>query len=354
MNTVEPSELTSRRHEVDYDEDGLEAVYRYAMENGWGDGLPLVPPTPERVQAMLKGTRRPPGDFVASVATTQGAATVEKVAINAVMAGCLPEYLPVVIAAVEACAASEFNLQGIQTTTNPVGPMVLVNGPVRNRLGFNSGGNALGPGNRANATVGRALRLVLINLGGGRPGQIDLATLGFPGKYTMCCAENEEANPWAPHHVTEGLPADRSAVTVFGVQALHNIIGIGIQGKGREILRMIGLGMRAIGTNNMTFGGQALVLVCPESAEAIAKDGFSKSDAAHFLYEHSRIPFDELPQGSQDVVLKRRARWLNPTAVPVSDSPEDIQLVVVGGAGIHSVFAPSFGSTRSVTRPIEE
>ena len=354
MKAAKSPRLTSELHNVEFDHDDLEAIYKYTMAHGWGDGLPVVPPTPERVAAMLAGTGRSRDEEIATVAPAYGAATVEKIAINAVMAGCLPEHLPVVIAAVEACAAPEFNLYGIQATTNPVAPLVLVNGPIRLRLGFNSGGNALGQGNRANATVGRALRLVLINLGGGRPGQIDFATLGFPGKYTLCCAENEEANPWQPHHVTEGLAAEQSAVTVFGVQALHNIVGIGIQGKGRDALRMIGLGMAAVGTNNMTFGGQALVLLCPEHVAAIANEGFSKPEASHFLYEHSRISFRDLPEGSRQVVLGRRARWLNSDAVTVADSANDVQLVVVGGVGDHSVFAPSFGTTRSVTRAIQD
>lgn len=354
MNGRGVSKLVSKRHSVDADAHDIEAFYAYAMDRGWGDGLPIVPPTPDRIALMLRGTDRPADEVVATVAPAYGAATVEKIAINAVMAGCRTEYLPVVIAAVEACAAPEFNLYGIQTTTNPVAPLVLVNGPIRERLGFNSGGNALGQGNRANATVGRALRLVLTNIGGGRPGELDFATLGFPGKYTLCCAENEEANPWQPFHVDQGQPVDESTVTVFGIQALHNIVGIGIQGKGRDALRMIGLGMGAVGTNNMTFGGQALVLLCPEHAASIAKEGFSKSDAAHFLYEHSRISFAGLPDGSREVVLGRRARWLNPEAVTIADSPNDIQLVVVGGVGDHSVFAPSFGSTRAVTRAVHE
>jgi hypothetical protein len=348
----DPAQLASKRHAVGFDTDDIESFYRYAMERGWGDGLPLVPPTTDRVAAMLEGTTRASGELIATVAPAYGAATVEKIAINAVMAGCRPEYLPVVIAAVEACAADEFNLYGIQATTNPVAPLVLVNGPIRKRLDFNCAGNALGQGNRANATVGRALRLVLINVGGGTPGQLDLSTLGSPAKYTLCCGENEEANPWQPHHVTTGLSPDASSVTVFGIQALHNIACPGVRGDGRDFMRTIGLGMAAVGTNNMTFGGEALVLMCPEHAAAIAKDGFSKSDAAHFLYEHSRISFLDLPEATRQVVLRRRSTWLNPAATTVADSPSDVQLVVVGGAGDHSVFAPSFGATRSVTKEI--
>ncbi len=353
MSSTERSAPRSRRHKIEFASDELEAVFEYALAQGWGDGLPLVPPTEERVAAMLASSRLGPETVVGALAPADGAATVESIAINAVMAGCKPEYLPVVIAAVQACADPTFNLYGIQGTTNPVAPLVVVNGPIRKRLGFNFGTNALGQGNRANATVGRALRLALINIGGGRPGVLDMATLGFPGKYTFCCAENEEANPWDPYHVRAGLERDQSSVSVFGVQALHNIVAIGVH-DGRDIFRTIGMGMAAVGTNNMTFGGQALVLLSPEHAAAIAKEGFTAADVAHFLYEHSRIRLSQLPADSQQVVLKRRSKWLNRDMVTVADSPEDVQLIVVGGAGNHSVFAPSFGSTRSVTRVIDD
>jgi hypothetical protein len=344
--------LLADRHTVDSGDDELEAIFEYGMKRGWGDGLPIVPATPERVERMLQFTERSPGDVVGTVAPAYGVATVEKIAINAVMAGCKPAYLPVVIAAVEACCDPTFNLYGIQATTNPVAPMVLVNGPARVELGFNWAGNALGQGNRANATVGRALRLVLINVGGGRPGELDLATVGSPAKYTCCCAENEDSNPWEPYHVSKGFRLDQSTVTVFGIQAFHNIVAIGVQ-SGREILRTLGMAMAAVGTNNMTHGGQVLMILGPEHAAAIASTGLTRADTSHFLYEHARIPFGPLPAESQEVILRRRHNWLNRDSVTIADSPSDVELAVVGGAGNHSVFAPTFGATRSVTRAID-
>jgi hypothetical protein len=333
--------------------DELEDVYTILLGKGWTDGLPVIPPTPERVQRMLLGTKRDPEAAVCSVAPTYRRARVVDVAINAVMAGCLPEYLETVIAAVDACSAPEFNLYGIQATTNPVAPHILVNGPARTALSINSRGNALGQGWRANATIGRALRLVLVNIGGAVPQAFDLATHGSPAKYSSCCAENEEESPWEPYHVSRGYPAEQSVVTVFGVQAFHNVIALAAQ-SARDVLMNLGPGMAAFGTNNMTFGGQALVLLSPEHAQRLANEGFTRSDVQQALYEHSRIRVSDLPQQTQDKLLGRRLRWINPDAAPITDSYQDIEVVVVGGAGDHSVFAASFGPTRAVTREIAE
>ena len=174
---------------------------RFFHEQRWSDGLPVVAPTREYVDLMLRHTRRAPNEVVAKIAPAFGAATVERIAINAVLAGCYPEYLPVLLAAVEAMAAPELNLQTIQSTTNPAGLWLIVNGPVADRLGINSGPSCLGPGSWANATMGRALRLIQQNIGGALPGVMDRATHGYPGKYTFCCAENEKLTPWEPLHV---------------------------------------------------------------------------------------------------------------------------------------------------------
>ena len=206
----QPSALRSRRIELGADEDAVEACY----SRGWTDGLPVVPPTPERVLRMLGGTRRDKDEVVAIVPPDLVECTVEKVAINAVMAGCLPEYLPVVLAAVAAACTETFNIHGLLATTMSVGPMIVVNGPIRRRIGMNSGINAMGQGNRANAAIGRALQLVVRNVGGGRPGGVDRATLGQPGKYTFCFAENEEDSPWEPLSVERGIAPGVSAVTL--------------------------------------------------------------------------------------------------------------------------------------------
>ena len=198
--------LRSRRVELAELEDEAEAMF----DRGWTDGLPVVPPTEERVLRMLDGTTRAPDEVVAVVPPDLVECTVEKVAVNAVMAGCKPEYLPVVLAAVEAACTDEFNAHGLLATTYFSGPVVIVNGPIARAIGMNSGVNALGQGNRANATIGRALQLVIRNVGGGRPGEVDRATLGNPGKYTFCFAEDEAGSPWEPLSVERGFaPARR-------------------------------------------------------------------------------------------------------------------------------------------------
>ena len=209
------SKLAARRVRMPADLDPFEFI----DQQGLTDGLPVVPPTEERVARMLAGTSRQPGDVVADVPPNLAPATVEKVAINAVMAGCKPEYLPVVIAAVEAACTDAFNLHGVLATTYFVGPLLIVNGPIRQRIGLNCGRNVFGQGTRANATIGRALQLVVRNVGGGRPGEVDMSTLGQPGKFGACIGENEELSCWEPLHVERGFDRDQSTVTVFAAEA---------------------------------------------------------------------------------------------------------------------------------------
>jgi hypothetical protein len=187
--------------------DSLEEISELYYERGWTDGLPIVPPTEDRVARMLSGTIRNAQEVVGEVPPGQGEGTVEKIAINAVMVGCTPDAMPVILAALEAMLEEPFNLYGIQATTHPVAPLLIVNGPIRNKIGINSGYNVFGQGTRANATIGRAIRLILVNLGGGIPGKLDRSTQGQPSKYSFCIAENEEASPWAPLHVERGFDA---------------------------------------------------------------------------------------------------------------------------------------------------
>jgi hypothetical protein len=197
-------------------DDDLDAINRLYRERRWSDGLPIVPPTRDRVERMLQSTSRARYDVVARIAPGYGAATVERIAINAVMAGCDPAYLPVLIAACEAVAEPQFNLQGIQATTNPVAVWLVLNGPIARKLDVNAGLNCIGQGTWANATLGRAMRLVLQNIGGALPGDMDRATQGQPGKYTFCCAENEGESPWDPLHVERGFEREASTVALEG------------------------------------------------------------------------------------------------------------------------------------------
>jgi hypothetical protein len=205
------SSLRSRRVELAALEDDWEAMW----DRGWSDGLPVVPPTEARVLRMLEGTSRAPDEVVAVVPPDLVECTVEKVAVNAVMAGCRPEYLPVVLTAVEAACTDEFNVHGVLATTMPVGPVMVVNGPICDEIGMNSGLNLLGQGNRANSTIGRALQLTIRNVGGGRPGGVDRATQGNPGKLGLCFAEDEAGSPWESFAESRGFAPGTSTVTLF-------------------------------------------------------------------------------------------------------------------------------------------
>src|SRR5438874_5104761 len=213
------SELASVRHEVP---DTLEAI-EYCYRQGWTDGLPVVPPTEERVRQFLDAAGLEPDAVLGEVVDRARVITAEKVAINAVMAGCLPAYLPVVVAAVQAMTADPFCLHGSMASTGGAAPLVVVNGPIRAELGLNSGVNVFGPGNRANATIGRALRLILLNVCDAQPGVLDQATMGHPGKYAYCIAEHEEETSWQPLHAARGLPRELSAVTVMAAEAPHYV-----------------------------------------------------------------------------------------------------------------------------------
>jgi hypothetical protein len=329
----------------------------FMMERGWGDGLPLIPATSERVAAMLAGTRRPAGDRVAVLPPRLGLATVERVAVNAVLAGALPEHLPVILTAVEAVSQPAFNLQAVQTTTHPCSPLVIVNGPIAARLGVNGAGNALGQGHRANAVIGRALRLTLQNVGGARPGHEDRATQGHPGKYTYCVAENEAASPWAPLSVDRGFPPEVSTVTVCGSEAPHNINDHG-SSTPEGILTTVAGTVATVGSNNIYLGGEPLVILGPEHAATVAGGGWSKDDFKRALWERAQVPLSRFdPSNLERFAVIHPAGFKDrppETLAPIAREWSDIMIVVAGGAGKHSVFVPTFGATRSVTQRIDD
>jgi hypothetical protein len=334
--------------------DDLEAINRLYREKRWSDGLPVIPPTVERVERMLGGTPRDRGAVVARVAPGFGAATVERIAINAVLAGCDPQALPVLIAATEAVVAPEFNLQGIQATTNPVAVWLIINGPAAKTLGVNATFNCLGQGAWANATIGRALRLVLQNIGGALPGEMDRATQGQPGKYSFCCAENEEASPWEPLHVERGFARGASTVTVVGAEGNLNM-NTHTKDPG-ELLRAIAETMQHPPSNDYCHGGEPWLVIGPEHAEIFSRAGLSKAELKRRLWEHSKMPAARMTD--RDILRVRDSRGaelgeIRPdTLLPVSHRPEDIYLIVAGGPGTHSTYIPSFGNTQSVTRAI--
>ncbi|MBI4504212.1 MAG: hypothetical protein HY691_01645, partial [Chloroflexi bacterium] len=323
----------------------------------WGDGLPVVPPTPERVREMLRGTDYRADECLAILAPAFGAATVERIAINAVLAGCQPSYLPVLIAAVQAVADPRFNLQAVQATTNAVAVFLLLNGPVAQQLEVNSGYNCLGQGWRANATLGRALRMILQNVGGALPGEMDRATHGQPGKYTFCCAENEAASPWEPLHVERGFPASTSTVTVLGPAGTMNLNSHAKDAD--DLLRVLADSMAFPMSNDYTFGGEPAVLLGPEHAEVLARAGLSKAEVKRRLWEGSRMPAQRFAaKDLQRLIAGRREELRGPvgpdTLITLAPSPSEFVVVVAGGPSTHSAYLASFGDTRSVTRAITD
>jgi hypothetical protein len=316
-------------------------VIDYCYRKGWAaDGLPVVPPTEERVHEFIKYVERDPGEAVATMNIIGRACTVEKAAINAVMAGCLPEYLPVVLAALEALEDNRYHFHGSSTSPAGCGPLLVINGPIRNKLGINSGVNVLGPGCRANATIGRTICLIQQNVFSMRPGLFDQSTHGFPGKYSFCIGENEEESPWEPLHVEKNLPPGRSTVTVFG--ALGSTHVNQRQPKEPEqILLTIADTMCHLGSINSH--AQTALLMGPEHARLIADRNWSKADVKSFLHQHARRPLEDLRQ------VSKAYQGVGGAGKPSADgylyqgqTPEDILLVVAGGnnAGISTVIHP--------------
>jgi len=336
--------------------DDLDAVQRIFREKRWGDGLPVIPPTVARVEAMMARHALSPQTLVAKVAPGFGAASVEAIAVNAVAAGCDPELLPLVIAAVKGCADEQFNLQGIQATTNSVAVWVIVNGPGAKQLGFNAGINCLGQGSWANLTLGRAVHLVLQNVGGALPGEMDRATQGQPGKVAFCCAENVDESPWAPLHVERGFRADATTVTVVGAEGTMNMNTHAK--KPDQLLQVFAETMIHPPSNEYTHGGEPWLILSPEHADILHRAGMSKADVRRELWERSKMAAKHLSDGElQRALASRRAEFggdITPeTMLTISHSPDDIGLLVAGGPGTHTVYVPCFGNSRAITIEVE-
>ena len=327
--------------------DEIDAHYQ---ERGWTDGLPIAPPTEARVREFLRQTPRHPREVVGVLPPRQGEATVEKIAINAAMAGCRPGYFPVVLAAIEALADPLFNLDSVQATTHPVATLLVVNGPIARAIGLQAGYNAFGQGFRANVTIGRAVRLVLMNVGGGLPGSGDRATQGSPAKIAYCVAENEAESPWEPLHVEAGLPAGTSTVTVFGCEGPHNIQDHHSNTALGVLLTVAGA-MGQAGSNNLLGRGWPLLSLGPEHAATIAKEGYTKQKVKEFLFEHARFPLARLGLEYRRQQIERWGVVDAPdTMVPIVRAADDISIIVAGGAGKHSSWQPTFGDGTHWTR----
>jgi len=343
--------LTSELHETTED---AEAFLRFAEAHGWGDGLPLIPPTAARVQAMLEHAAGPPHEVVATVEPLRGEATLEKIAVNAVLAGCAPEVFPVVVAAVAAVCEPEFNLYALNTTTCCATPALMINGPARGALGIECGYSCLGTNGRANATIGRALRLVMRNVGGAVPGAVSKSVFGQPGRFSLCFGEWEEKSPWEPFHVRRGFAAADSVVTAHCATGTQDIADIYAE-SGEELLWILARSIDWIGNNKVLVPqeeGEMLLLLCPDFADRIARDGLSVADAQRLLFEQTRTPIERWHRNHWRKLEERG--FVEGGAVPLCARPEQFLLAVAGGeSGHHALNFCTFGLTRSVSKRFE-
>jgi hypothetical protein len=332
-------------------EDLVERIF----DEGWTDGLPVVIPTPKLVERMLAG--RDPNEVVGTIPPKGLTATMGAVAVNAVMAGCKPEYMPTVEASIRAALDPHHNINGVTCTTHMCVPLIIVNGPQRERLGFISTDGVFGSGSRANGAVGRALRLLIWNLGGARPGGEDKSTLSHPGEWTFCIAEDEEGSPWAPLHVDLGLPEGSDAVSTFACEPPHGIVAIGTP---ESMLDRILGQLVAPGNNNTEYrfgpGGQALITINAEQADRFDAAGWTKQSIKQYLWEQSRQTVGDLRDtvdpytseiGVRDGFLAQGQAWSNwddrDELVPIVPTPDDLIVVVAGGRSYFASVLPGWG-----------
>jgi hypothetical protein len=338
--------IRSRRLDLGESEDEHEAMFA----RGWTDGLPVVAPTVERVARMLAGTTRAPDEVVAVVPPDLVECTVEKVAVNAVLAGCRPEYLPVVLAAVEAACTDEFNAHGLLATTYFAGPLVIVNGPIARAIGMNSGTNALGQGNRANATIGRALQLVIRNVGGGRPGEVDRATLGNPGKYTFCFAEDEAGSPWEPLAVERGIAPGTSAVTLFAGEGVRGIVDQ-LSREPESLSRSFAACLRTVAHPKLPMVWDAILVVSPEHGRVFRDAGWSKARLREALTAELQLAGDDVIAGAGGIAEGLPAGFAGTTIPKFRDG--GLQIVHAGGtAGMFSAIIGGWASGAVGSEPV--
>ncbi|MEL7546131.1 MAG: redoxin domain-containing protein [Pseudomonadota bacterium] len=356
------SPIQSRQIEIASSDD----VAEFMFDQGFSDGLPLVPPTPERVMRMLSGTHRGAQDVVAVLPPHMGVATIEKIAINAVMAGCKPEYMPIIIAAIEAACTDEFNIHGVMATTMGATPVMVVNGPIRDQVGMNAGLGALGTGNRANATIGRAVRLAIRNIGGAKPGETERSTLSNPMKFTMCFAEHEERSPWEPLHVERGFAPDDSVVTLFAMTGGPVHIVDQESREPDQIAGSLGLGLEGVFLPKLrNVPIDALLVVCPEHIDTLMSGGpYSKKRLRERIQEVTLQPMSTMvaDERSGAGIPTAKAAELEPAmlekSVPKFAGEQYIHIVVAGSdagkfsSAFHGWATGKIGSV-SVSRKID-
>ena len=320
---------------------------------GWTDGLPIVPPTEVRVREMLKGSDLPADFVVANLDPMSGQATIEKIAVNAVMAGCRPEYMPVLIAAVELVAKPEFDLKGHATTTNPDVPMLIISGPIVKQLDINSGTNTLGRGWQANASISRALHLIIQNVGGSWPGVTDMSTIGQPGDFAMMIAENSEANPWDPLHMELGHPRAANVVAVMAAEGTHSILGIGQSDEG--YLKIVAAHLAGL---EKPYRGTTLLIIAQNTAQMLAEKGWTREKIVAYITDYAKIPFKLYKERYLDTSVLRKGMpdWVFRVKDPETMIPnpliDKLLVLVAGGTGEKSMLIPGWSNAGIMSKEI--
>ena len=344
-----------RIEKISIKKDTFTEINELFYQRGWTDGLPIVPPTKERVKEMLKGADLSPDFVITEVDPMGGQATMEKIAVNAVMAGCRPEYMPVLMAAVEAVMDPSFNLRGLATTTNPDTPMLIISGPITKQLDINSGTNALGRGWKANATIGRALHLIINNIGGSWPKVTDMSCLGQSGEYSMCLAENEEVNPWEPLRMDLGHPKAANVVILVGAEGTHNILGIGQSPEG--YLKLVADNLAGMDRSHRSL---VLLIIAQDTAAILARGGWTKESMSQFISKNALLPFSKYKERFIDTgmarVLGGVPSWVYETKDPNAMIPvpfiDQFLILVSGGPGEKSMLIPGWMGSKAISKEI--
>ncbi|HYC46673.1 MAG TPA: hypothetical protein VED01_14465 [Burkholderiales bacterium] len=346
-------DLTSEVFEVDDFEKAVELCY----EQRWTDGLPVIPPTRGAIERVIEYLGRRPADMIGVIPPANRVATIENIAVNSVMAGCKPEYVPFVIAAIEAMLEERFNLNGVQTTTHNCAPLVTISGPGVKTVGFNTREGSFGHGCRASASIGRAVRLILWNVGGGYPGEPCKTTLGHPGYYSFCVAEDQDSNPWEPTHVESGFAAEDTVVTVTAAEAPHSIAtGAGYR-PAADVLYVIADAIAVLGSANVS-GGEMVLVLGPMAAKNLADAGLGRADVKRELMRLATRPVREVKH-RHSIATTHPMHWSNivdpnddEARVPFIRGPENLVLLVSGGWGSgvgFSALCPGWGALGGYT-----
>ncbi len=336
--------------------------YDYCLQKGIADALPVVPPTLERVERLLAATHFPPDEIIGLIAPNYGQATVEKIAANAVMAGCAPEMMRVLIPLIRAVCDERFNIHGVQATTHFAAPLIIINGAVRKELNFVCSGNVFSNVARANSTLGRALQLILTNLGGARPGEIDMSTLGNPGKFAYCIAENEEESAWEPFHVESGFAPEQSTVTLFAAEPPRGVSEHNAR-EGKQVLKAICHQLATSWTYRVCSLFEAIVVLCPEHVKTLKREGWSKPEVREFLFNNTGIPLKEYANDNGEGT--QLTRFYKETVIDGEPcyfkfaAPEQIKIIVAGGtagkfSAVISSWATGARGSQMVTYPIAD